>query len=177
MFWNKLSFQEKIGLSIAAVFFALAFFDRLLIDPIQTRFKKIDQQIKVGEKQIGSDLRNLKRRDFVEAQYQKYLEYIERSGSDEEEVARILGEIESLARKSSVYLEDMKPLKPKEVDFYKEYTVEIEAEAGMQALVHFLHQLNMSSQLLRVEKLRLNLSKSGSDVLKISMSVTKVLIL
>ena len=113
----------------------------------------------------------------MEAQYQKYLEYIQRSGSDEEEVAKILGEIESLARQSTVYLEDMKPLKPKEIDFYKEYAVEIEAEARMQSLVSFLYQLNMSSQLLRVEKLRLNLSKSGSDILKVSMLITKVLVL
>ena len=177
MFWNKLSSQEKIGLSIAIGFFAVACFDRLLIHPIQTRFKKINQQIKVSEKEIGSDLRNLKRRDLVEAQYQKYLEYIQRSGSDEEEVAKILGEIESLARQSNVYVEDMKPLKPKEIDFYKEYAVEIEAEAKMQSLTNFLYQLNMSSQLLRVEKLRLNLSKGGSDTLKISMLVTKVLVL
>lgn len=177
MFWNKLSSQEKIGLSIAMGFFAVAFFDRLLIHPIQTRFRKINQQIKVGEKEIGSDLRNLNRRDSVEARYQKYIEYIQRSGSDEEEVAKILGEIESLARQSNVYVEDIKPLKPKEVDFYKEYAVEIEAEAKMPALTHFLYHVGMSSQLLRVEKLRLNLSKSGSDILKVSILITKVLVL
>ena len=92
-------------------------------------------------------------------------------------MAKILGEIEALARKSSVYLVDMKPRKPREVEFYKEYTVEIEAEGYMESLMSFIYQVNTSSQLLRIETLRLNLTKGGSNVLSASMLITKVLIL
>lgn len=177
MIWDKLSRKEKIGLSAAFVFLALAFLDRLLISPVRTKFNALNQQIRISEKQLGGDMRNINQKKFIGEEYEQYLPYIRRSGSDEEEVAKILGEIEALARKSSVYLVDMKPRKPREVEFYKEYTVEIEAEGYMESLMSFIYQLNTSSQLLRVETLRLNLTKGDSNVLSASMLITKVLIL
>lgn len=177
MIWDKLSKKEKIGLSVAFAFLALAFLDRLLISPVRTKFNALNQQIRISEKQLGGDMRNINQKKFIGEEYEQYLPYIRRSGSDEEEVAKILGEIEALARKSSVYLVDMKPRKPREVEFYKEYTVEIEAEGYMESLMSFIYQLNTSSQLLRVETLRLNLTKGDSSVLSASMLITKVLIL
>jgi len=102
---------------------------------------------------------------------------VQRSGSDEEEVAKILGEIESLARQSKVYLANMKPQSPKEIDFYKEYAVEIDAEGEIVPLTAFLHQLNTSTQLLRVEKLRLSSKKKGDKTLKASMLIIRILVL
>jgi Tfp pilus assembly protein PilO len=102
---------------------------------------------------------------------------VERSGSDEEEVAKILGEIEALSRQSGIYLVDMKPQAPKDIDFYKEYTVEIEVEGEMIPLTTFLHQLNTSPQLLRIKKLRLTSKEEGQTGLKSSMVITKVLVI
>ncbi len=177
MIWDKLSRKEKIGLSIAFAFLVMAFLDRLLISPIRARFNALNQQVRISEKQLGSDMRNINQKEFISEEYEQYLPYIRRSGSDEEEVAKILGEIEALARKSSVYLVDMKPRKPRDVEFYKEYTVEIEAEGYMESLMSFIYQLNTSSQLLRVETLRLNLTKGDSNILSASMLITKVLLL
>lgn len=177
MFWDKLSKKEKAGLSFALVFLAVAFSDRLIVSPIRERFRRMNQAIKISEKQLGHDLRNVYQKDQIAAAFEKYAKYVERSGSDEEEVAKILGEIESLARQSKVYLVDMKPQTPKEIDFYKEYAVEIEAEGEVASLMTFLHQLNTSLQLLRAEKLRLNAVKKGDKTLKASMLITKVVIL
>ena len=71
----------------------------------------------------------------------------------------------------------MKPQTPKEVDFYKEYAVEIDAEGEISSLIAFLHQLNTSTQLLRVEKLRLSSNKKGEKTLKASMLIIRVLVL
>ena len=177
MFWDKLSQKERIGLSIAFAFMAIAFLDRLLISSIRGKFQQINQAIKISEKQLGHDLRNVHQRDQISQKFEKYVQYVQRSGSDEEEVAKILGEIESLARQSKVHLADMKPQTPKEIDFYKEYSIEIEAEGEIASLTTFLHQLNTSSQLLRVEKLRLSSRKKGSKMLKASMLITKILVL
>ncbi|MCK5013410.1 MAG: type 4a pilus biogenesis protein PilO [Candidatus Omnitrophica bacterium] len=177
MFWDKLSGKEKIGLSLAFAVMGIALLDRLIISPIRGRFRRIDQAIKINEKQLAHDLRNVHQKDQIEERFEKYVEYVERSGSDEEEVAKILGEIESMARQSKVYLANMKPQTPKEIDFYKEYAVEIEAEGSLSSLVTFLHQVNTSTQLLRVEKLRLNSTKKGEKTLKASMRIMRVLVL
>ena len=177
MFWEKLSNKEKIGLSLAFSVMAVALADRLIISPVRDRFRRIDQEIKISEKQLGHDLRNVHQRDQIAGQFDQYVEYVQRSGSDEEEVAKILGEIESLARQSQVYLANMKPQTPKEIDFYKEYAVEIDAEGEISSLITFLHHLNTSTQLLRVEKLRMGSNKKGQKTLKASMLITRVLVL
>ena len=177
MFWDKLSGKEKIGLSLAFAVMGIALLDRLIISPIRGRFRRIDQAIKINEKQLAHDLRNVYQKDRIAEQFDKYVEYVQRSGSDEEEVAKILGEIESMARQSKVYLANMKPQTPKEIDFYKEYAVEIDAEGEISSLIAFLHQLNTSTQLLRVEKLRLSSNKKGEKTLKASMLIIRVLVL
>jgi len=177
MFWDKLSKKEKIGMSLALAFLVIAGMDRLIVNPIRGRFQRIDQAIKIGEKQLGHDLRNVHLKDQIAEEFEKYVEYVERSGSDEEVVAKILGEIEALARQSRVYLVDVKPQAPKKVDFYKEYSVVIEAEGKVANLTTFLHHINMSAQLLRVETLRLNAKGAENKTLKSSMLITKVLVL
>lgn len=175
MLGDKLSRKEKIGLGISLVFLAAAFLDRLMIHPLRIRFHRLDQQIRISEKQVGGDVRNVRQKDLVSEEYERYLPYIKRSGSDEEEAARLLGEIEALARKSSVYLVDMKPRRPRETEVYKEYAVEIEAEGQMEPLMGFMHQVNTSPQLLRIETLRLTPTKAEADILRASLLITKVL--
>jgi len=174
MFWDKLSKKEKIGLSCALVFLLVSAMDRLVINPIYGRFQKINKEITVNEKQLRHDLRNVRLKEQIAGEFEKYVGYVERSGSDEEEVAKILGEIETLARQSNVYLVDVKPKAPQKIDFYKEYSVEIEAEGDIADIVTFLHQINISKQLLRAEKLRLNTKENELSVLKSSMMITKV---
>ena len=59
MFWDKLSKKEKIGLSLAFTVMAIASLDRLVISPIRSQFQRINQAIKVSEKQLKHDLRNV----------------------------------------------------------------------------------------------------------------------
>ena len=175
-FFDKLSKREKIAVYLGAVFLLAVFLDSLVINHVNTRIKTLNMEIKTSEAQLGRYLRNLSRRDGVLKKYQKYAKYVKKGGSDEEETAKILGEIETLARGSSLTLEDIKPRVPRAIGFYKEYTVEIEVEGDMNSLVSFLFQLNNSTQLLRVERMRLYPKKKGSPVIKSSMLVTKILI-
>lgn len=118
-------------------------------------------------------LRNLSQKDIVASRYEKLSKYFKNVGSGEETTAIILSEIESLGRKSNLNLLDLKPQETKDRGFYKEYSVEMEAEGEMESLMDFVYQLNASAQLLRVEKLRLNLKDKQSKVVTTSLLITK----
>jgi Tfp pilus assembly protein PilO len=175
-FLSKLSKKEKIGLSVAALFLVMAFMDRLVIKPIRDRMDNIGHQIKISEEELKLDLRSLNEKKAILQEYEKYARYVVKAGSDEEEVAKILAEIEGLARKSNVYLVDITPQAPRDVDFYKEYIAEIEVEGEMHSIVKFLYQLNDSTLLLRTHKLRINLKEKGSDLVTAVILVTKILV-
>jgi len=176
MFLDKLSKKEKIGIFISIGVLTISGLDRLVLTPIRNRIQKIDQSIKISEKQLEWDLRNMNQKESITQEYQKYIQYVSKSGSDAEEVEKILGEIETLARQSAINLVDMKPQSSREIEFYKQYYIEVEVEGEIDVLIKFLHQINVSSLLLRAEKLRMKLQKKDSAVIKSSMLISKVLV-
>lgn len=174
-FFHKLSKKEKIGLVAAIVVMMLVAIDRLVISPIGGRIQRVNQEIQFSEKKLSRDLRNMNNKDLVESEYKKYKNYVKKTAaSDEEDVANILGEIESLARLSGVSLVDIKPQTPKQTGFYKEYAIGVEVEGSMEQVITFLHNLNSSTQLLRALKLRIGLKDKESFAVKASFLVTKI---
>ncbi|MBL7155677.1 MAG: type 4a pilus biogenesis protein PilO [Candidatus Omnitrophica bacterium] len=173
MFVDKLSKKEKIGLSIACILVLTAIFDRAVCVPIRNRMQKLNQEVSLSEKELARYLYNLEQEKTVTKEYGDYIQYVKEAGSDEEETAKALGEIETLARKSGLCMVDIKPYAPKATGFYKEYIFEIEAETDMESLISFLHQLDSSPQLLCVEKLRLSLKETGGSAIKASIVITK----
>lgn len=177
MFNVKLSAKEKMGVIAASAVVTLLVMDRLIISPIAARFRSINQNIKASEKKLVVDIRNINNKDAISAQYGKYKNYVKRTAaSDEEEIAAILAEIEGLARRSDVTLVDIKPQTPKQTDYYKEYIIDVDAEGDMEHVIMFMHNLNGSSQLLRMPKVRLTLRERESQVVKASISISRILI-
>jgi Tfp pilus assembly protein PilO len=174
-FLDKISRKEKIGLAVALSIVAIAFVDRVVVSPIQMKIKEMDQEILFKEKALGRDLRNLNRKEMITREYETFDPYLKKSNSKEEEMAKVLGEIERLARESQVRLVKIKPRGTQDKEFYEEYNIELEAEAAMGPLVDFLYRLNTSAQLLRAKKLRINPKDKESDVMKATVLVTRVL--
>ena len=174
-FISKLSKKEKIGLVAATIVVSAVIIDRLVVSPIGERFRRLGRDIELSERKLVLDLRNISNKESISDEYEKYRNYVRKSASsDEEEVAAVLAEIENLARRSDINLDDIKPQQAKQTDFYREYYVEIEAEGTMEHIIIFLHNLNSSPQLLRAVKLRLGLKDKESPVVKASIMVSKI---
>ena len=174
-FFNKLAKKERVGLVVALIVVTLVIVDRLVINPISDKFRRVNSDIKLSEKKLSLDLRNINNKNIIESEYKRYKNYVKRSSaSDEEDVANILAEIEGLARTSSVRLVDIKPQAPKQADLYKEYAIEVEVEGDMEQITTFLYNLNNSAQLLRVVKLRLGLKDKETSLVKSSILITKI---
>lgn len=173
-FIEKMNVKERAGLFIAAAFIAVVLIDRVIVAPICSRLSRLDSENRTVEKQLSAHLRNIKAKEAVPEEYKKYMKGIKKTGSDEEEVAKMLSEIEELARSSNVALADMKPQPPRAMSSYREYTIDIDGEGDEEGIMKFLYKLNASGQLLRAEKIRLYLKEKNSTVVKSSVSVTKI---
>ena len=173
-FFSKLAKKERIGLSIASLIVLLALADRLVVSPIRGVMGRLNREIEICEEELRRDIMSMNEKKAISKEYEKYTQYVTKAGSDEEEVAKILAEIEGIARKSNVNLVDITPQAPREIDFYREYAAEIEIEGETPAIVSFLYRLSNSTLLLRAQKLRINLKASGS--VGAFVLVTKILI-
>ena len=144
--------------------------------PSELRLKKINSEIRSNESQLAQSLRNLSRKDDIKSEYQKYIQYIKSNYSEGEETAKLLEEIEDLGRNAGISITDIKPQPPKEVNIYKYYSIEVEAEGHMEALMTFFHQLSSSKQLFRVGKAYINVKDREVSIAKASILVTKVVV-
>ena len=175
-FFSSISKKEKLGIALAGGIVLLAFLDRLIVAPIGFKFKKINAEIKANELQLAQGLRNLSQKDDIARQYQKYLLYIKSNYSEGEEVAKLLEEIEDVGRNAGISITDIKPQPPKQVDVYRYYLIEIDAEGRMDTLMTFLHQLGSSKQLFRAGKVYISVKEKETSTAKASILVTKVVV-
>lgn len=176
MFLKHLSRREKNGIYLAVIVIIGVISYILIIEPIWRKWQDLNKEISNKEIQLLKNLKILAQRDVISQLYDKYAENIKMEGSVEEETAIILREIENVARASSTYIADIKPLRVQDMGFYKEYYVELESEGSISNLAKFIYDLQNSKQILKVKYLRLNPKDQTGEVLRGYMIVTKILI-
>jgi nucleoside diphosphate kinase len=154
-YFTKLSKREKTIVYVTAVIVFFGLVDRLVYYPIVNRFRELDQEILLQEKLRITNWRHLAAGGAVRKAYSAYDGYALIAGSDEEEMASLLNEIEGLARKTGLSLVNVKPKPLTKEKVWKQYPVEIEVETEWASLIKFIHGLYTSKYLLRVKHLRL----------------------
>jgi Tfp pilus assembly protein PilO len=92
-------------------------------------------------------------------------------------LAYFLSAIENIGKASGVYLNDVKPQKVKDTDFYKIMLVEVKFQATSQTLAKFLYELENSPLLLKVSRLQVNYKGGDSSLLDGTIQVSKVSLL
>lgn len=176
MFIKNLSQRERHAFYIAVIVIIGVLSYIIVIEPIWKKWQDLNDSITNRESQLLKNLKILAQRDIIAELYNKYAENIKMKGSVEEETATILREIENIARISNTYITDIKPQRVQDMEFYKEYYIELEAEGDVSNIAKFIYDLQNSEQILKVRYLRLNPRDDTGDVLKGYMIVTKILI-
>ena len=174
-FLSRLSKKEKRLFYITVIIVACVFFDRVVFRPVMSKLESFNGKISLEEKKLEKSMLILQEEDVINSEYKKIAQNIKQVQSDEETIAVLLSSLEKMANSVSVFILDIKPNPVEKYDFYKKYSVKIEAEAKISNLIDFIYQLENSPKLLRVSDFRLTPQKKET-VLKINMTVTEVLI-
>lgn len=178
--YEHLSPREKMIFQGAMACFVILLIDLAVITPIMDSYVAMDERISSSERVLIRNMVNIERKETVESEYEKFRSFVRPGGTDEEENAALLSEMEKLARANQVVLVDMKPQEVKARQFNKEYVAELDAEADMANLVGFLHQIGESPQLMKVANVRIS-AKDPKDpkstVIKARVTVTKMVLL
>ncbi len=142
-----------------------------LVEPGVRRWRVRRERISAQELRLEKNLKIIAKRKAIEGCYQGYSDRFKSQGTEEEEMAKMLKEIETLAG-DLVHITDIKPRPAKEKGFYRQYSVEIEYEAPIRPLTQFIYGLQNSPQMFKITQLQLN--AKGPDKLKGWMLATKV---
>lgn len=173
----KLAKREKILFYLSVSLIIIMALQRFIFKPLSDKLTTLNEEIRAREVSLIKGLRIDRQRDEILKEHKNYEGYLKIKGSDEEVISRFLGEIERLGRESAVSIIDIKPQSTSKRSVYKEYIIEVRLEAPMKDLIGFLYHLNNSSLLLKVEKFILTLKDENTDILKISMLISGMVLL
>ncbi|MFH1640545.1 MAG: hypothetical protein ABIA66_01140 [Candidatus Omnitrophota bacterium] len=159
---------------IAVFFVSALFLERLIIYPIYYRIKTFNKEIRDSEAEIKKNLHIVSQKDKISKEKDTYASFLIKAKSEEEEVTSILKEIEELANKASIYLEDMKPGGTKAVDSNIKYMLNLNCEAKMEQLIEFMYSIENSNKLFSIEKYEITPKSRDTSIAKCSMSISKI---
>ncbi|GEM_PF-4407007 len=171
---NRLNNREKALVVVVILTVFAWFIYSAIIDPFYKKWRSLNRTIEISTIELQKGAKILKQKEYVLAEYGKYLSNFAVKQSDEEEMALILNEIEMQARKSYVKIINMKPRKAVKNSFYKYFYVDLDTEASMQSVLNFIKELKDSKLSLSAEQLTLNSRTQDPSTLVGKMTVSRL---
>jgi len=174
---EKLRARERVGLAVAALCILALLTDYLVVRPTVRGLKALDMEIEREDQELAYNLRVLRWQDRIRADFERVEGLIGTSAPSAEELDRMTGDIDDLARETGVDLPSLGTLAPKSHEgIYEEYAVEVKTfDADTKGLLGFLHECVLRPGLMRVSKLALEPDATGTRF-KGSMLITKVML-
>lgn len=172
---SKLSARERVFALLCLLLVGSALLVSYAVQPYLALQERLDSQIRFKRIRLAKYSRLVALKPAALRTYDRLLSQ-EPSGGSEREMSRFLGELESLARRSSIGIRGVKPLPEEKKDFYHRFAVELETDASTDALVRFLYHLQRSPLILKVQ--RMNVSARGDGAagapLNVRLTITRI---
>jgi O-succinylbenzoate synthase len=176
LFLTNLSSREKyiFYLTLTVIFLTLTY--KFIFEPLNEKWSQLNSQILAKQIELKRRIQYLQQEEKVKQIYQKYAEKARMSGSEEEEMAVLLSEMEKNSSATKIHIVNIKPRPIKDLSICKKYILEMNCEATMEDYIKFIYNLQKSTQLIRVEKIKLTSQGKDSPLLKARIVISKLLI-
>lgn len=165
--------REKIIFYFTSGIIVIALFFNFIFEPIIKNFWSLNQEISSCSMKLERYLRLLSEKERIKSSYSKISALVKIEGSQEEIIAGVLTELESLTRHAGLRIADVRPQAAKEIGPYREFLIELRQEGTMEDFLRFIYDLENSPHLLRIKRLQLN-SKATSQLLEGTFLISKV---
>lgn len=131
-------------------------------------------EIKATEYDMIKNSKILQQRSRIESEEKKYAKYAVIAQTDEEETATLLKEIERLATRSSVYLNDLKPSGIQEEGLVKKFRVNVSCEGEMEKIILFMHYIEDSHVIMQVTAFDMGPKSTQSKINRCDLLISKI---
>ena len=148
-----------------------------VIKPVSIKWKRLDDEIAADSIKLEKSEHLIGRRGPITTDYDKSAGSLKMAGSVEEEMAKFLTDIESLANTTGVHINEIKPLPTKKFSLYRKFYADLELEGDMGQISDFMRKVQISPRLLAIDKLSLNPKQAGTNLLRCGIVISKIAIL
>ncbi len=173
---KQFSKREKIIFVICVVMAVIYAGYHFIFQPLQGSQVTLEDKIRVAQKQLRNNEKMMAQEKAVDEQYDQYAANFQQKSSDEQEMASILSQVESLANDIPLRVADMKPKKVKRTDFYNLFSASLTIEGDLAAIVRFLYTLQNTPYLFRADEVYFERSSVRTTQMRCRLVLSKVLI-
>ena len=170
----KLTKNQTIFLYLGAGLSLLVLMERFFISEFRDRLYKFEQQIRLEEARLRKDLNIQRTKDIILKDYEYCKPFLRLNDADEKDiVADLLKEIENLVRISGASVVNLSHHEAKEeTPRYRKYRATLRLEATLQQLLNFLHSVQNSELLMKLDKISIVSKDEEAHVLSIDGIIT-----
>jgi Tfp pilus assembly protein PilO len=171
-----MSRREQVLFAAAAALVAFFLAYAFAILPAYERYQHQDVLIKEKSRRAAMLEKELQRADSLDQQYREIHARMARDRGRDDSPQTLFADLQALAGPMGVQVTGVDPLPPKEYTFYQEHAVLIDIEADLEALVHFLYEIEHAQNRLQVQRLVVAPVEPGSPALRSQIQVaTRIL--
>jgi Tfp pilus assembly protein PilO len=169
---SALSARER--LLAAGVVFAVSvvLLDRVVLGPWWKHVQEVRQETVKLEGTIRTYQRMIDRKPQILAEVEAYSEYLSQAGGSAD-VATLLREIETLGRESGISLGEVRPLGGAEDALFRQQSFEVHYAGTLEQWVRFVHMLQGSRFLFRIERASLAAEERSAERLDGTLRLTQ----
>lgn len=175
-FVTNLNKREKfvLAITVTVIIFSLTY--NFILKPYLRVTGVLKKEIAQHKAKLLEAAYYLQKKTAIEKDFQNALGNLKRQEglSGEQQVARILVELENLGNLSGIRITDIKPKPMRSYDFYSEFIIEIKFEAELREAVKFIYEIQQAKEILKIGKFQLNVKSGGSSLLEGHLQVHKV---
>lgn len=176
---SGLSARQRAGLIAALSLAAVAALNGATT-PVRNWFATTGRAIEVEGKRLARNRKILAPApaEAVEKAYREVESVLKKRGSTAEETAAMFAALDTLAREAGVALAGVKQQDPQAGEESETYRVDLDVESDLAALMRFLHGVEASPQVLRVDQLQVQpQSRADAPPLKSRMTISRLVFL
>jgi len=170
-----LSGREKRASVVAVIVIGIALFYNFVIGPLTGYWKLLGKETNKNYFELQKLRRAFELKNSVDKIYEDSKNQILLKGSDEQEIAIILTEIESSSKSIGLDITTIEPLPVEDKGFCKKYGTRIEALGEMATIASFISVTENSTLLFKIERLQIQATRE-QNIVKTSFLISRILV-
>jgi len=175
-FVTKLSKRERTIFYCTLGVVTMVLLDRTILSPIIDKVNHLSETIQAKEEAIEQSQLIVTQEERIKGETSLYAPYLVKPKSEEKTITAFLKGVETLAKKSSVYLIDIKPAGKDIEGNTIQYFVKLNFEAQMEQVVNFFYNVSNFEELIKIENFEIQPKSVGSSVVVCSTTISKSVI-
>lgn len=148
-----------------------------VIKPLRAKIVSTDEEIRIYQRRLKKSTRAIRKSRELEQQYNEYLRKFKQTKTDEQVMASVLSEIESIASDFGLLISDLKPKKVKHEEYHNKFSVSLTISSELIEILRFLHTLQGQPHFFDLEETRFDKSSRRKlSAVKARLVLSKILI-